>query len=236
MAATAGTPGAGANSDWYTLDRPVVSAMPQPAAGLERALEGLVGVLAAHVRLAADGSVEEVEVLAEGSKAPVQVAGDVKSFLFARFGQSIDPQRIHVAKVATAQGMGIRELRLRIAGIGVRHHDEGVEVEVSLREGPRLHVGRARAPRARAALPHLAATATLDAARRVLGVRGAWEVEDVTRVELAGVSALVVAVRYAGRSQEGLLLGTSVIGADELEAGTRAVLDAINRRFAGGLD
>ncbi|HEX6989790.1 MAG TPA: hypothetical protein VF282_10030 [Bacillota bacterium] len=205
--------------------------MPQPAAGLERALEGLVGVLAARVRMGADAAVEEVEVLAEGTKAPVQVAHDVKSLLFTRFGLSVDPERITVAKLAAADEMGLREVRLRIARLVVRHHDGQVEVEVGLREGSRLSTGRAAAPRARATVPWLVARATLDAAQAALCLGDRWRVEDVARVELAGVPAIVVAVRNAGGGRETLLLGASAIGKDELEAGARAVLDAINRRF-----
>ena len=213
------------------MDMLVVGAVPQPAAGLERAIEGLLGVLAARVRMAPDGTIAEVDVLAEGNKAPAQIAADVKSFLFARFGLVVDLDRITVARVAAADEMGLREVRLRIAGFNVRHHDDEVQVEVGLREGARLHVGRAAAPRVRATVAWLAAQATLEAAQAALGVRGGWRIEDVTRVELAGARAMVVAVRHLGGDQEVLLLGTSLIGTDELEAGARAVLDAINRRF-----
>ena len=205
--------------------------MPQPAAVLERALEGLVGVVAARVRLAEDGSVEEVEVLAEGPRAPSQVVGDVKSLLYTRFGLAVDPECVVVARVAAGAGMKIREPRLRIARVGIRRDGDQVEVEVGLRQGQRLHVGRAAASRARASLPWLSAAATLNAARSILGGPGAWEVDDVTGVEVAGVRALVVAVRCAGGRRDGLLLGTSVILDGELEAGPRAVLDAINRRL-----
>ena len=191
-----------------------------------------MGVVAARVRPAADGSVEEVEVLAEGGKAPAQVVADVKSFLFARFGLSVDPERIRVARVQEARAMGIPGFRAQVARIGVHRRSGDVEVEVGLRRGPDLHVGRAAAPRVRAFLPRLAAAAALQAAQAAAGAGEVWEVKDITRLELAGIPALVVAVRCGGEGRKGLLLGTSVIDGDELEAATRAVLDAVNRRLA----
>lgn len=213
------------------MDRQPEAGMTGDVATLEAAIEGLVGVLAARIRMGPGDAIDEIEILAEGSKAPIQVVGDVKSLLFARFGINVDPDRITVAKIEAGDEMGLRTVRLRISRIDVRHAEGEMQVEVVLSEGGRQHVGRAAAARLRATSYWLGAAAALNAVEAALGRRGGLRLQDATQVELAGERAVVVAIRQVRDDAEVTLLGVSLVLHSELEAGVRAALDAVNRRF-----
>lgn len=210
---------------------------------LERALCRIPHVTRAHVVSDAADTVRELHIVATPGKPAKQLVRDVQSVAMAGFGVSVDHQVVSVVQlededddeliraVPTRGRLPGPPGRTLLIGMTLHSRQGHSSVSVILRLDGREVTGTAARAATAVGLHRLTAEATLDALAQLdPGERS----RDVDGVELCRVGgrqiALVVIAQRAGGTDDVLVGAAAVRAAGELDAVTRAVLDAVNRR------
>ena len=222
---------------------------PVTAGGdLEAGILRLPGVLGARVVTDADGRVIEVHVVADDAKHPKQIVRDVQTVALATAGVDIDRRVVSVVQMGSAAAGGpdapapveataaapTKPERARIDGVSATQDGMRYRVEVALRHGDRRVTGAAEGPASSRSMLRVAAQATLAAVLQLASVPFG-DVEAASLVRLGERDVAVVGIVLLGRSTEDVVIGAALLrGAGPNDAVARAVLDATNRRIAGG--
>lgn len=164
---------------------------------------------------------QRVRVVVAGYRRTA-VARDLQSAFFAASGLLIPLDRFVVTPIRSPDELG-RPLRLALAAIAMERRGADVQVRVTLEEAGDSYSGQAEGPAA--AVPRLAAAATLAALQSAAPHVADVELLEVIEVAVAGRPVMLVALGASER----LLLGTAAVHRSAAEAVCRAVLDALNR-------
>ncbi|GAB3688680.1 hypothetical protein [Angustibacter aerolatus] len=222
----------------------------------EAALRGLSGIQAVSVVTSADGVPTEVHVLASPGKAAKQVVRDVQSLAMAGFDLVVDHRIVSVVQIGddrpdavdvatapaavggpAARGEGSaagpdHARRATLTSVGLRTSGAEATATVTISIGDEEFLGSATGSANVASRPRLAATATLDAVRALLGQPCDLEHAQVLP---AGSHEMAVVVLHLvlPRVGEQVLTGSAVVRSHAEDAVCRAVLDALNRQLSG---
>jgi hypothetical protein len=202
---------------------------------LEDALRQIPGIKAASVVTSPDAVPTEVHVLATTGKPAKQIVRDIQSLAMARYGLDLDHRIVSVVQFDEPDDGGDGEVapaRPVVSSITMRTTGDTAETSIHVTLAGHTFEGSATGAASTAARPRLAARATLEALRELLGTPA--EVEHAAVVQVGGrsvaVCLLTLSVPKAG---EQLVTGSALVRSDDIDAVARSVLDALNRRLTG---
>jgi hypothetical protein len=199
----------------------------------EEAIRQVRGVTAARVVADSRGAISEIHVLAGPGRGPKQIVRDIESSLMAQFGLSVDHKKISVAQVdetaAPLMSWGTGRIRLLNVSYTVTSTEAEAEVEVEFDDV--VHRGRACGPVSTVNRLRVTAEATLRAVGEYLDSDRRFALDDVSVIDLRWRKVVLTMLSLLAPGGEEVLIGTSLLRANEAEAVARSVLDALNRRF-----
>jgi hypothetical protein len=202
---------------------------PRVRAEVETTLRAVPGILSARLVPGFDREVDELHILAAVDKQAKQAVRDVQTVLMARFGVSTDHRVISIVQLDEADRPVGGANRAVIDRVGVTQSGTRVTVEVALRDGETELVGTADTSASGSGRIRGVASATLEAARPLIGEGLAIELEGARIVDVVGRRVAVSLVHLRASRSEQTLAGSALIRDDEADAVARSVLDALNR-------
>ena len=204
---------------------------------VERALRSLPGVVAARLVPGYERPVDELHVVTAPGKSPKQIARDVQTLLFARFGVDADHKVISVVQVREASD-GFRAPRVAIARVQAVQEGFTARVTVTVSDGEDEHTGEGEGPASSAGRRRAVARATLDAVRPLMSTNGraarSVEIEGVSVEEVLGRLVAITLVHFNSARGDITVCGSALVTGDEAAAVARSVLDALNRDLESG--
>ena len=205
---------------------------PSQRADVEQALRSLPGVVAARLVPGYERPVDELHVVTAPGKSPKQIARDVQTLLFARFGVDADHKVISVVQVNEATD-GFRNPRVAIARVQAVMEGLTARVTVTVSSGDDEYTGEGEGPASAAGRRRAVARATLDALRPLMSSHGrsarSFEIEGVSVEEVLGRLIAISLVHINSSRGDVTVCGCAVVAGDEAAAVARSVLDALNR-------
>jgi hypothetical protein len=208
---------------------------PLQRAEVERALEGLAGMVAVRVVPGFDRPVDELHALVTEDRAPKQVVRDVQSVLYTRFDLSIDHRVISVVQLAEDDPIatspdGERPARVALTRVSVTQsaHEASITVVVTDDEGVE-HVGTTGSEVSAGGQRMAAGSATIQAVSDVLAPATSLTLGGLELVGIGGVEVMLAVVDVRAARTHLTLTGSAVVRRGEVDAVARAVLDALNR-------
>ncbi len=203
---------------------------------IERALCHIRGVEAARVCM--DGiEIAEIHIAASAGSRAKNIARDVRSYLAAALGITIDHKKISIAvckgdadPVEGSAEMGLGD-GTRVLFGSVNLYVEGLraEAQVRLRMNGRELLGTAAGVPTHLGAERLIAQATLDALQRVTRHDSRLWLGELAHMPWGDDALIVVEVLLVRQRSEERFIGACVVGADRQRAAVLATLDALNR-------
>ncbi len=197
-------------------------------------LEGMIrrikDVISVRVMFSADGLIEEVHVLASGSRNAKQLVRDVESALMAQ-GVAIDHKKISIAQLSPEPAAESTGERVRILGYSIALSGRTAESKVRLECQGAPTEGTAHGPSTANGRLKVAAEATLRAIQGRVRVPSALFLEDCALIKIGGRQAVTVSIIELDGDTERILVGSCLLRQDDVESVIKAVLDALNRRL-----
>jgi hypothetical protein len=212
---------------------------PAQRAEVERALESVVGMVAARVVPGFDRPVDELHALVNGDRGPKQVVRDIQSLLYTRFDLSIDHRVISVVQltdddpIVNLEAAEARRPVLTRLSVTQTGDECSVTVVVTDPDGVE-HVGGATADVAPTRHQHTAAAqATLQALDDLVPQGTGLSLHAVDLVQCAGVQVALAVVDVRSPRSRATLTGSAAVRRGDIDAIARAALDAVNRILQG---
>jgi hypothetical protein len=220
----------------------------------EQFLRSLKNIAAANITLSeGGGEILEINILAEGQRAPKQIVRDVRSALKAKYQIEVDYRCISVAQkrdragaeapapeptVLALPSAHLEEepavARLRYGRISTLLEPQVFRIRVELALGEREAAGEAEGPSSPRISPRLAGEAALDAAAKFLDAQISLVLTDVERIRTGGQEVVLVVMKLYKDRTEKVLTGSAPVDHDLNQAVVYATLQALNR-FIGRL-
>lgn len=211
---------------------------------VSRAVEAVIGVTRASVRLPGDRRRGNLRIVFDAGADRHEVAARVASVLSARFGLRIDPEAIarlaeREEAVPTAApepsegstGGDLPGPRPTIRGLEIDGSGLEVEVRVTLGLHDQTVTGTATAAATTRARLRAVAVATLDAAGLLLAEIARLELDDLDVIDDPDQQRVMATVSLLTYESVERLVGAALVREGDLErAVVRAALDAVNRR------
>jgi len=196
----------------------------------EAMIRRIKDVISARIMFSADGQVEEIHVLASGSRNAKQLVRDVESLLMAQ-GTPVDHKKISVALLAP-ESVDSEDERVRVVGYALSRQGKTVESRVRLEYRGAGAEGTAQGPSTGDARIRTTAEATLAAIQRFIKSSSVLFLDECGVVQVGTKRAATVCVLELEGDLEHTYIGACLVRQDELDAVVRATLDAVNRRFS----
>lgn len=213
-----------------------------------RAVEAIIGVARASVRLPRDGDRGNLRIVFEAGADRQEVASRVASVLSARFrlkvapetiarlGESAEPEDTAPTGGAERPAPGSPDgdrngARPTIRGLEIDGSGLEIEVRVALGLHDQTVTGRATAAATTRARLRAVAAATLDAAGLLLAEIARLELDELDVLDDGDQSRVVATVSLLTYEAVERLVGAALVREGDVErAVVRASLDAVNRR------
>lgn len=200
---------------------------------IEASLRQIAGIVSARIRTDQD-EISEVHVIAAPHRRAKGVVRDVVTTLFARHGIDLHHHKVSVATTSGPSGedpMTDRSdnRRLQFRSVNIYREGNRNEGQVELSDGERVLTGVASGLAVRRSQERLVAQATMQAVSHLFDPGINLELTGVERVEIGSQAAVLAHIILLRGREEVHLLGSSLIGADPLQATVFAVLGALNR-------
>lgn len=211
---------------------------------VSRAVEAVLGVARASVRLPRDGQGGNLRIVFEAVADRPEVARRVATVLRNRFGLKVDPEAIErlseraeveEPEAGTAQpepqAPEADSHRPTIRGLEIDGSGLEVEVRVTLGLHDQTVTGRATAAATTRARLRAVGAATLDAVGLLVAEIARFELDELDVVETGDPARVVATVSLLTYEAVERLVGAALVRDGDVErAVVRATLDAINRR------
>jgi len=193
----------------------------------EKSINSIRGVYRSRVLCSGNGVIDEIHVFASTERRPKQIVRDIESLLLLKHDQRIDYRKISLVQIEEEKPPPTPRIRL----ISVQHsRDQGTHVVIE-------HKGKTAKGEARGDVAseqeeaRLAVEAAMNGLDRMVDRPTGLSVSDVQLLPLGEKNTVVVLLSMALPGGEEKLSGVSLVRESVAEAGARAFLDAINRRF-----
>ncbi|MEG1254899.1 hypothetical protein [Clostridium sp.] len=170
----------------------------------------------------------EVHIIANTIRSPKQIVRDIESALIAIFDYRIDRKIISIAQIENGETKSIK--RIKYEGISVQINDNNIECQIRLSSGDEEYISNESAISTSVNRRKVIAKATVSTVEKITGQVSMFDVEDIIINTTREISFVTVIVNMINKSEEEILIGTSVVKNDMNEAIAKATLDAINRR------
>ncbi len=200
---------------------------------LESEITAMAGVLAASLEADPEAGIRKVNIIArQGVRSRGQMVQDTISLVFVRSGIRLPSASVDVIE-CSHDGLVGGAGRPRLVVIETHSTREGSRVQVTLTLDGTAAEGFAPADAGvnRNGSMIAGVGATLRAAEELMSHRLSFRPMDVRSLEFAGEEVVLTVVSVEPSVGSGLLVGSSRVQGDPLEAAARAALDAINRTF-----
>jgi hypothetical protein len=199
---------------------------------IESTIGSLINVESARIVTDKLGTIEEVHVLTDSSRAPKQVVRDIESALMARYGLQVDHKKISIAQTHDGKRFRFSDERLKVSDVSININGVKSEAIVRLCKNGDTFTGRSSGHGSSFQQLRLIAAATLRAVEECCTSEGVLALEDLDpNVNLCGKNVVVVCVNLLTPRGEDLLTGSAVVKQDLCKAVVNATLDAVNRRL-----
>lgn len=198
---------------------------------LEAMIRRIKDVISVRVMFSGEGLIEEIHVLASGGRNAKQLVRDVESALMAQ-GVSIDHKKISIAQLTPEEPPAAASDRVRIAGYSIGLNGRTAEAKVRLDWQGTACEGAAQGPATAQGRLKVVAEATLRALQQRVRMPSSLFLEDCALVKLGGREAVAVSVVELEGDRELGLVGSCLLGQDDVECVIKATLDALNRRIS----
>jgi len=197
---------------------------------IESAILKLQGIRSCRLGFDEECQSETVHVLADGSRPAKQIARDIESLCYARFGIRVDHRRISVAQIQGSSETA-RQPVMDVNEILTRSSPRGFGVVVRLSVDGRLYEGKAEGFKSDFNKEWLSCNASIDALNSYLGGE-LLAVDEVRRLNVDGIVCLIVSIMFTSRRE--FFLGTALQqpGGDLGEASVMAVINSVGRRLS----
>jgi hypothetical protein len=204
---------------------------PLDATAYEQLIFQVRGIQAARIVTDANGGIDEVHVVGLPGRSAKQIVRDIGSILYVRGGIRLDYRKVSLVQLSE-EALKPLAPRVLLRDVVCEQHTPRPGVKVSLGFGERQFQGHSAAPAEGSSCPlHLAAEATLEALRQLLGPQADLRVEQVGSQPFGALRVCLSQLSLAAEGGSETLLGVSQIRGDEATAAARAVLDAVNRQL-----
>jgi len=158
---------------------------------------------------------------------------DIESAVLVQKGLQLDHKKISVAQLESGIALPVENgIRFLFRSITFKSEGGRAEIIITVDASDESYTAGVSGPNTSQNRLRMAASATLEAVEKSLGVKQILSVSDTQKMHLCGQNAIAVGVCLRSGSQEDLLLGTAINKGDDLETTVRATLDAINRRMS----
>ena len=202
------------------------------AADIEAVIRSLTNISSTRVVMTDDGTIREIHVLTDSSRAPKQLVRDVESALMAQFGLELDHKKVSIAQTRNGKQPKFADSRLKFSDVSISLNGMQAHAEVRLKAKGETFEGQASGPSSSHGQIRLISTATLKAVESWGAGQIALVLEDINpSVTLSGQTLVVVFVNMITPKGEDLLSGSAVMKQDLWKAVVNATLDAVNRRL-----
>lgn len=202
---------------------------PNLSFDIEKLICKLPDVISCRVIEDEGGKIIEVHVLTNLSKNTKQLVRDIQSAINAQFGLDIDYKIISIAQI---EEKDIREKRIMIKSISLNNSQSYMEACVVLVDGEgSLYEGRCQKIKSRMNKLKVLSEATIAALEKYISISGMFFWESIDCIAISNRNVIVCLVGTTMNNTDEILVGSSIIRADENEAVVKSVLDAVNRRI-----
>lgn len=210
---------------------------PAQRAEVEGALAALPGMVAVRLVPGFERPVDELHALVVEDRAPKQVVRDIQSVLYTRFDLSIDHRVVSVVQLAEDDPLtghdddgDVTPPRVALTRVSMTQSttDASVSVVVTDDEGVE-HVGTVTCDVTAASQRHAAGNATMQAVADLVVPSTALTLTGIDEVSCGGVDVVLAVVEVRAARTMLTLTGSAVVRRGPIDAGARAVLDALNR-------
>jgi len=191
------------------------------------------GILAVNLEPGAADRIRKVNIIArEGTRSRGQIVQDTISLVFVRSGDRLTADAVDVIECSD-DGLVSVAGRPRLSTIEVEDGAGGRSVTIGLSREGRAFLGSAAvgSGTSRTGLMRSGVEATLRAAEAMMADRLTFSVMDLRTLQCGGEAIVLLVVVPTPPVGNGLLVGSTRIQGDPVEAAARAALDAINRTF-----
>lgn len=202
----------------------------EKARDLEAILRRIKDVISARVMLSPEGLVDEVHVLASGSRGAKQLVRDAESALMTQ-GVTVDHKKISIAQLTPEPAASATPDRPRLVGVTMALNSHNAEARVRLDLQGATVEGSAQGPRSPSGHLRIAAEATLRAINQCVGGQVSLFVEECCITRVGNWQTATVVVLETGVGEDRTLVGSSLVRQDDFESVVLATLDAVNRRL-----
>ena len=183
---------------------------------VESYLCNIKSVISSKIIDDADGTISEVHILADNSRHSKQIARDIRSTLIATFDILVDYKIISVAQIN--QNLTINNTyRLVYDGFSSETTNDYIKLCVKLSNDDIEYKGGAEGMKSEKNTMKIAAKATIDAIKNAIGL-DCFLVEDIHTCNIAGQDILITAITHMKQGDEGILIGSSLITSNKIEA------------------
>ncbi|HEB13338.1 MAG TPA: hypothetical protein ENI11_06645 [Actinobacteria bacterium] len=202
-------------------------------AEIESTLCQIAEIEAVRVVCDRDNTIQELHVLATGTRAPRQIVRDIESLLMARFSLPVDHKKISIAQINTGPESVLRETgRLKVNDIAIKIKDQETTFDVSLVRQNRRETGSVKGASSKNERLRLAALATLEAASKFKESNSNISLDYLSILPAGSGNVALVCVTVMTRAGEEVHSGSAMVKGNEDDAVIKAALSAINRNMA----
>ncbi len=198
--------------------------------------EHLIGqirdVISTRVITDAQGSIEEIHVLAGSGRSPKQIVRDVESAFMTQFGLAVDHKKISIAQVQDQGEVPLEQARVKLGAVSFSTTGPRADCHVQLELSGDVYEGGASGANSATGRLRLVASATVAAVEQYFKSTPMFSIDDIVSLNVAGRRVVNVVLTLMTSLGEENFVGSSLVKDDEREAVARATLDAINRKLA----
>lgn len=200
---------------------------------LEEEIKSLIcripDVLSCKVILGDKSEIQDIHVLCATGRNVKQLVRDIQSAISARFNMEIDYKIISVAQIEENEH---KENRLKIGSISMMNMDNSLKATVVLENEGKAYEGTSIKVKSISNKYKAVAEATIISIEAFVNTSGIFYLEGIEKARIAGRDFFLCLVGYAYKNNENLLIGSSLIKADENEAVAKSILNALNRKIS----
>lgn len=197
---------------------------------LQTSIEQIKGVHAARVVLDKQDHISEIHLVSASARRPKQIVRDTESLLHAHFGIQVDYRKISLVQLG-AEDLPASRMRLQFVSAEISVQP-ALCVRVMLRTSESVQgVAMLESGAPENDIACATARATLAALVKIIGPAVSLEMQAAETVWANDYRVCLVVLHASAGDQVELLTGTCLVGHNMMEAASKAVLDAVNRRL-----
>lgn len=198
---------------------------------LESFLSGVQSIISCKIIEDQNNNIKEILILSDSSRTSNQIAEDVHATLISYFNIDIDYKLISVAQINKNVSMASR-FRLIFDGCTNETNKSNIKIQVRLTCSDREFCGEAEGFKSEENTPKLAAIATINAVKEVLGGMEIFSIETIQFTKILKHNIVLSLIRHLDNNEENLLIGATIITNNKIDSTIKSVLNAINRKVS----